>query len=204
LKGVRLLLIPLALSACATKAPPAPASAPQVQRSYPPMDLGGQRVLIVPLQAAEGLPGNRDDHTRALVTALAAWDGRTQWVPPDQLRSSLRRAPGYAQDPGALPGDTYRHHGESYVQEPLAGILRRYSALTDVRLVLIPRAARWVPWTDRPGGRVRFASAVVDSRAGNVVWMGEADGFSADTANSEAIASAATAMAQRLVVAGQR
>jgi hypothetical protein len=206
-KGPRLLLLAvpfLTLASCTPPAPPPPTSRPEVQRSYPPMELGGQRVLILPLQAAEGLPGTRDEATAALVSALGSRDSRTQWVPPDQLRRMLRGAPGYAQDPGTLPGDTYRHHNESYIQEPLAGVVRRYSALTDVRLVLIPRAARWVAWEDRPGGRVRFATAVVDSRTGAVVWIGEADGHPADEATPAAVVSAATAMAERMVVPGQR
>jgi hypothetical protein len=198
------LLALSALPACTPKPPPEPASAPEPQRSYPPMDLGGQRVLIVPLQAAEGLPGTREDATRDIVLALSERDARTLWITPEQLRSSLRRAPGYAQDPGALPRDTYRHHGESFIQEPLAGILRRYSALTDSRAVLIPRAARWVPWTDRPGGRIRMAAAVVDSRAGTVIWMGEADGLGFPEASREAVASGATALAQRMVIPSSR
>lgn len=198
------LLAFLVLPACTPKAPPPPASTPEVQRTYPPMDLGGQKVLIVPLQAAEGLPGTREDATREIVFALGERDARTQWITPEQLRSALRRAPGYAQDPGALPLDTYRHHGDAYIQEPLSGVLRRYSALVDSRMVLVPRAARWVPWPDRAGGRVRMAAAVVDSRAGTVIWMGEADGFGADAATREAVVSAAQALAQRMVIPGQR
>lgn len=199
-----LLLATLALlAACTQPPPPPPASGPTPQRSYPPVDFGGQRVLILPLQAAEGLPGTRDDATRELVQALRQRDDRTVWVSPEQLRSSLRRAPGYAQDPGSLPADTYRHHGDSYIQEPLAGIVRRYSALVDVRPVLIPRAARWIPWTDQAGGRVRMAGAVIDSRTGIVVWMGEAEGASHPEATPAAVTSAAAALAERMVIASR-
>ena len=200
LAGAILLLA----AGCTPPPAPAPASLPEPQRSYPPVDFGGQRVLILPLQAADGLPGTREEMTRELIFALTERDARTVWITPDQLRSALRRTPGYAEDPGALPADAFQHHGDYYIQEPLASVVRRYSAITDARLVLIPRAARWVPWPDQPGGRVRFAAAVVDARTGVLVWMGEADGLTQPNPGAAAVASAAAIMAERMVVAGRR
>ncbi|HEX8209545.1 MAG TPA: hypothetical protein VF584_05115 [Longimicrobium sp.] len=191
----------LAVAACGgPRAAPGPAPVP-APVAMPAMDLGGQRVLILPVQAAEGV-GTRDEATSELVFALAERDARTQWVTPDQLRRALRGAPGYAADPGALPDDPYIHHGERSIVDPLGGIVRRYSALTDARVVLIPRAARWMPGSG--GGRVRMTAAVVDARSARVIWHGDAEGDERPAFDRAALASAAAALAERMLVAGSR
>lgn len=192
------------LAACGGRAaPPAagPAPAPVVEpaRAVAPMDFGGQRVLVLPVQAAEGVAG-RDAATAEVLFALGERDSRTQWVSPEQLRSALRRAPGYAADPGTLPDDAYQHHGERYIVDPLGGVVRRYSALTDARVVVIPRAVRWIA-DAAGGGRVRVTAAVIDARNGRVVWYGEADGDPRPEADRAAVATAAAALAARMLVA---
>jgi hypothetical protein len=124
-------------------------------------------------------------------------------VEPDQLRSALRRSPGYADDPDVLPSDAFRHHHERYVVEPLGGLLRRYSALMDLRLVMILQSAEWLPAAaPDAGGAVRMAAVVVDTRTGNVVWYGEADGQRRDSPDAAALATAAAALAGRMLVPG--
>ena len=197
-----LVLLALALSACGgprAAAPSGPAPAPV---AMPAMDFGGQRVLILPVQSAEGV-GTRDEATSELVFALAERDARTQWVTPEQLRRALRGSPGYAADPGALPDDAYVHHGERSIVDPLGGVVRRYSALTDARVVLIPRAARWVRGTGT-AGRVRMTAAVVDARSARVIWHGDAEGDDRPAFDRAALASAAAALAERMLVAGSR
>jgi len=178
--------------------------APRPATAVSAMDLGGQKVLILPMQSVSGVGAGRDQVTAEVVFALGEWDNRTGWVTPEQLRSALRRAPGYAPDPGALPRDTYMHHQERYVRGALAGVLRRYTALMDTRLVLVLREARWLPVPDGSGGVVRLGAAMIDSRNGNVVWWGEADGAARPTPDAEALASAASALAMRMVVPGQQ
>lgn len=191
----------LALPACGgPRAAPGPAPAP-APVAMPAMDFGGQRVLILPVQAAEGV-GTRDEATSELVFALTERDARTQWVTPEQLRRALRGTPGYAADPGALPSDLYLHHGERTIVDPLASIVRRYSALADARVVLIPRAARWMAGAG--GGRVRMTAAVVDARNGRVVWHGDAEGDERPAFDRAALASAAAALAERMLVAEGR
>ena len=202
---MRLGLLVLALSACGgqraaapTVAPPPPPAA-----SAPAMDFGGQRVLILPVQAAEGV-GTRDEATSELVFALTERDARTQWVKPDQLRRALRGSPGYASDPATLPDDEYIHHGERGIVDPLGSIIRRYSALADARVVLIPRAARWMAAADGTRGRVRMTAAVVDARNGRVIWWGDADGDERPAFGREALASAAAALAEKMLVTESR
>lgn len=197
---LRRLAALLLLAACGGGAPPPPAAAPQPARSSAPLDLGGQRVLVLPLQLLQGVPGTREDATREITFALGERDAATQWIDPERLRGALRRTPGYAQDPGTLPNDRFWHYQGARIMDPLASQVARYGALVDARLVLIPRAGRWVPWGDRPGGRVRLAAALVDARSGDVVWMGEADGDDHGEPAASAVASAAAALAARMVV----
>ena len=180
---------------------PAPAPGPRPATSAAAMQLGGQKVLVLPMQAATGVGQPRDAITREILFALGERDAATQWIDPDRLRGVLRRSPGYAADPDALPVDAFRHHNERYVVEPLASLLRRYSALMDVRLVLIPQSAQWLPSADGTGGVVRIAATMIDTRSSNVVWWGEADGAPAAEPGPAPVATAAAALAARMVSA---
>ena len=201
---VALALAALA-SACGGQAQPAPgpapAAAPRPAQSVAAMQLTGQKVLVLPVQAAAGVGEPREAVTREILFALGERDAATQWIDPERLRGVLRRSPGYAADPDVLPVDAFRHHQERYVVEPLASLLRRYSALMDVRLVLIPQSAQWLPSADGTGGVVRISATMVDSRSSNVVWWGEADGAPAAEPGPAPVATAAAALAARMVVA---
>jgi hypothetical protein len=180
---------------------PAPAAAPAPATSVAAMQLGGQKVLVLPMQAASGVGQPRDAITREILFALGERDAAVQWIDPDRLRGVLRRSPGYANDPDALPADAFRHHHERYVLEPLAGLLRRYSALMDVRLVLIPQSAQWLPSADGTTGVVRLSATMIDTRSSNVVWWGEADGTPAAQPGPGPVATAAAALAARMISA---
>lgn len=190
-------LVPV-LAACGGGRQPA-STRPAPAVSVAPMDLGGQRVLILPVQASAGLQFNREDMTTELVAALRDRDSRTQWIDPARLRRSLAASPNFAPDPAALPNDRYEMHGERRIQGGLADAIRRYMALTEARLVVIPRSATLMQPDSAPAF-VRLNVAVVDARTGFVVWFGEADGQPAAPDDRALIASAAAAMATRLVV----
>lgn len=192
----------LLLAACGgSRQAPAPAGPPPAV-SVAPMDLGGRRVLILPVQASSGLAVNREEVTREVVFALQDRDTRTEWITPERLRHLLRQSPGFAPDPAGLPSDPYVFHGDRRVMGPLADAVRRYSALTEARLVLIPRSA--VALTDSAGTRIRMNAAVVDARTGFLVWFGEADGEVKAADDPAAVASAAAALAARVVVPDSR
>ena len=178
--------------------PPPGQPAPAV--AVAPMDLGGQRVLILPVQASSGLQFNREQVTTELISALRARDTRTQWIDPARLRRSLASSPNFAPDPAALPNDRYEMHGQRRIQGGLADAIRRYMALTEARLVVIPRTATLVSPDSAPAF-VRLNVAVVDARTGFVIWYGEADGQPAAPDDRALIATAAEAMAARLVIA---
>jgi hypothetical protein len=168
-----------------------------------PMDLGGQLVLILPLQGSAGLPVDRERATADLVAALRERDTRTRWIDPARLRRSLAASPGFAPDPAALPNDAYHAWGQRRIQGPLADAVRRYMALTDARLVVIPRRGVLRPLEDG-GAVVRLDVAVVDARTGMVVWFGEAEGAAGERGDPALVATAAAALAARMVVPDSR
>jgi len=192
-------LLAVAAAACGGKATPAPGQvAPAV--AVAPMDLGGQRVLILPVQASAGLQFTREDVTNELVSALRGRDTRTQWIDPARLRRSLASSPNFAPDPAALPNDRYEMYGQRRIDGGLADAVRRYMALTEARLVVIPRSAVLVSPDSAPAF-VRMSAALVDARTGLLVWWGEADGTPAAADDRALIVSAAEAMAARMVIA---
>jgi hypothetical protein len=199
------LLLALLLAGCGgarqADAPGTAPGPPPPPVAVPAMDLGGNRVLVLPVQAASGIEGGRDRATAEILFALRDRDARTPWVAPDDLRNALRRSPGYAPDPGALPSDPYMHHRERRIAEPLVGVVRRYSALMNTRLVLILREARFHPRGEAGEGAVRLHATMVDSRTGAVVWYGEADGAVAAQGDPVLLPSAAAALAARMVMA---
>jgi len=201
-RGLPALSCLLVFAACGGGGQAAPGQpAPAV--SVAAMDLGGQRVLILPVQASSGVRFNREEITNELVFALRERDTRTQWIDPARLRRSLASSPNFAPDPAALPNDRYEVYGERRIQGGLADAVRRYMALTEARLVVIPRSAVLVSPDSAPAF-VRMNAAVVDARTGYVVWFGEADGRPAAADDRALIATAAAAMAARMVVPDSR
>lgn len=196
------------LAACAPAAR-APADAPEPAAppaaSAPALRLAGMRVLVLPFQQVSGLPAGADERLgRELLFALGEREPRVTLVAPDVLERALRRSPGFAADPRALPADPLMHHRERRAVEPLAGELRRYAALTDARLVLLPRSATFTRADGAAEGRLRIDAALLDARTGDVVWWGEAEGDAAPEAEARALASAAAALAARMMAAGAR
>jgi hypothetical protein len=203
-RPLAVLLSAVSLAGCPSGAAPAaapkPAAPAPVATAVAPMHLNGQGVLIVPVQSVQGTGADQERATAELLDALGERDPGIRWVTPAALRRALAGSPGYAQDPGRLPDDPFLHHGDHVAVEPIVGILRRYTALTDVRLALVPRSARWME-DPAGGGHVRFSAVVVDSRSGRVVWYGEADGEPRPAPDEGALASAAQALAARMLAA---
>ncbi len=211
----RTFALVVSLAACASAPPPSagapgsaapaapvPAAAPA---TAPPLRLAGLRLLVLPFQAVSGLPAEMDERLgRELLFALGEREPRATLVAPDVLERALRRSPGFAGDPRALPADPLVHHRVRQAVEPLAGELRRYAALTDVRLVLLPRSAAFSRAAGAAEGRVRIDAAVIDARSGDVVWWGEAEGDPRPEADARAVASAVAALAERMAAAGAR
>jgi hypothetical protein len=195
--GFRALATALALLATASCGRPAAETAGPVPSGTPPVQLGGQRVLVLPVQVA-GLVGPGGDVLDGeLGFALAERDARVTWITPEELRRAVRRSPLFAGDPGALPGHIVVQHGERRVVEPLAGELRRYAALIDARLLLLPRL---LPGPALPDGTrsARLSGALIDARSGDVVWWTELP-LDSDLSSRAAVAEAVGRFAERLL-----
>lgn len=180
------------LAACGPKTGPEETPAPS---SAPPLRIEGQRVLVLPVQRVEVPGADREGVEAELLFAVRERAPRLIWIEPGDLRRAVRRSPGFAEDPNLLPSDAFEHHRERRVVEPLAGHLRRYAALTDARLVLLPRAATTA--TDSAAaGRVEMSAVIVDARSGNLVWWGAATG---EESGAGAVASASAALARAML-----
>ncbi len=185
---------------CASRGPSAERTA-----ASPPLHLGGQRVLVLPLQNIIGLPHDGRERLNAeILFALGERDDRVVWIPPAELQRALRRSPAYAATPEALPADAVLQRREPRVSEPLASELRRYSALMDARLVLLLREARFARTDDTDLGSLRIGAVLLDARNGQVLWWGEAAGDASANPDPAAAASAAAALAEGLLAVPER
>lgn len=189
---VRCLIIIVASllsAACAVRPPVAdPAAAP-------PLALSGRRILVLPVRAAPDLAQLATRADSEIAFALAERNPAATWIFPPDLRAALRRSPGLAIDPAALPDDPALDRGDAPVGEVLAGPLRRYAALADARLVLLPRLIRGT----RDGVAVlRLHAAAIDARTGGVIWRGSAERPESADLPPGALAELAAAWAERL------
>lgn len=132
-----------------------------------------------------------------ILFALEERDPRVTWVGPGELRQALRRAPALAGSPDALPADRLLHHGERRMVEPLASELRRYAAITDVRLVLLTRLAKSA--TGGTSAPARLDAALLDARTGDVVWWTQLESEAGLETGRASYANVAARFAQRLL-----
>jgi hypothetical protein len=156
----------------------------------PPLHISGQRILLLPVQGM----GAQDALQAELLFALRDRDPGLTWVSPDELRQTLQRAPQLAGDPAMLPADPLVHHGERRAGDALAAELRRLSALTDTRLVLLPRLVG-----GEPGQPEVFRAALLDTRTGRVIWWTQLDAPGATGSSRAELAAWAAELAQRLI-----
>jgi len=120
-------------------------------RASPPPELRGRAALLL-VAGPEG-----DAQRRALQAAVPA----VAWADVDALRRTLRRNPGLAPEPDALPTPPPPLGRERRLPDPWATALRRYAAVTD---------ARWVVWL-QPAPPEGWALRLVDARTGAVLYV---------------------------------
>jgi hypothetical protein len=87
------------------------------------------------------------------------------------------------------------------IGDPLFGQLRRLAALADGRLALIPIAVRHRADTPERPGAIEVVATLLDATSGDVFWFGVVEGVPGGGADPRALASAADALARRLLPA---
>jgi hypothetical protein len=181
----------LASSACATaSAPTAGAS-----RGVIP-DLFGVPVMVLPVQATRGVAG---DASAELVYALRTRGQGVRWIMPDTMRAWLGRNPTLDVPLDALPVGVFLRTQVDRLGDPMFGYLRRLNALTGAQVALIPVEVRYRAATaERPGG-VELVAALVNAESGRVGWFGIVEGEAGEASSPRALASAADALARRLL-----
>jgi hypothetical protein len=154
--------------------------------SDPPLVIGGERVLVLPLSAQAGIPAaTRETLDRELLFAFEERAPHLVWIGPEQLRRTLARSPGIAVDAIRI-----RPSGR-HVLEPLAAELRRYGAMVNARLVVVPQ--RLSLGTDE----AELHWMVVDVRRDAVLWLGSERATFPTRGDAEAEAAAAASFAER-------
>lgn len=157
-----------------------------------------QSVAPTPSGAWPGGAGSRQDALAALNSevdfAVSEEPLARNWTPPGEVVEQVRRNPLLDVDPEHL---SYRgllaDRDEEELYSPLHGQVRRLSALLGARLVVVPLRVWYAPSDtalagredgelprvvagDRRvtmGGRAVARVALIDARAGRVLWKGE-------------------------------
>jgi hypothetical protein len=182
----RFSLLLLALAACA------PATSGQAQATNAQIEreikrsglareaLAGQRVAVLPLThivrdvaAGDSLAGQPRAAALAWVDSLLAESlaeraPEIEWVFPDELRRSARRAAGMLPEPDKMGQAVMRSPQLKSVPDPLRGNLRTLMGIVGGRFAFIPASVRFAP--DSSGVAATIEAVLADSRTGQVSW----------------------------------
>jgi hypothetical protein len=159
-------------------------------------NLRGAQVMVLPVQSTRGIAGNVDAE---LADALASRGEGVRWLMPPALRAVLARSPATDVPLDALPVGFFLQAEVERIGDPLYGQLRRLAALADGRLALIPIEVRHrADAPDRPGA-IEVVATLIDTSNGRVFWFGVVEGAPGAGSDPRALASAADALARRLV-----
>jgi hypothetical protein len=196
LRRAAVAALPLAiLSGCSAFAASTEAPTAGASRGGVP-NLIGVPVMVLPVQSTRGVSGNADAE---LADALGARGDGVRWLMPPALRSMLARSPALDVPIDALPVGVFLDAQVDRVGDPLYGQLRRLAALANGRIALIPVEVRHRPDTPERPGAIEVVATLIDTTTGRVVWFGVVEGASGGGADPRALASAADALARRLV-----
>ena len=200
-------IIVLFAAACASS--PAPPTADEQQQPFP--DIGGQRVMLLPLQQvvpAISPPASADttrpalavtsETLRAIETELSYWlpehAQRVRWVLPDAIERAVNGSAALQISVRDLPVRDFQRSRLESIGDPLYGDMRRVAVLMDARLALLPIGAVWIPEA-AGAGRVHIAAALIDTMGGRVLWYGVAASSVGERNDPAIAASAARALA---------
>ncbi len=158
----------------------------------PPPDLGGLRVMLLPVRAPA--PAQLDaELTFWIVDRSLA----TDWVLPGELEAAIERTPAWRVRLETLQRPIIDlGGGDRRLRDPLYGVLRQLGALVDANYAVVPGSP--VEVRDSTGTDVlRLPVAVVDIELGRVLWLHTLQG-EGNTDPRVAVASVAEAVARAL------
>lgn len=181
-----------------------------------------QGVVPLPSGAWPGGASSRADArsmmSSELTFALSESEAARRWAGPEALVRMLERNPTMGTDPRQLAVRSLAtlESGEGRLPGPLHSQLRQISALAGVRLVVIPLALEWrsaeagtPEAADSAGAEERGAAehagravlrlALVDTRAGLLLWRGELAGQPSQPDSPAALATLASGVVTTLV-----
>jgi len=179
-------LLILALAACA------PATGGQAQSTNAQMErelkrsglareaLAGQRVAVLPLTHIVRDSTLTDTLLRLpratiltwadslLAESLAERAAEVEWVFPEELRKSARKAAGMIPEPDRMGQAVMRSPQLKSIPDPLRGNLRTLMGLVGGRYAFIPASVRFAP--DSGAIQATIEAVLADSRTGQVGW----------------------------------
>jgi hypothetical protein len=193
--GLLLLsLLALTTAACGLRTD-TPPPGPGWERGGVP-DLRGARVLLLPVQ---GVSGTGLDVDAELLYALRSAGPSVRWMAGEELQEIAARAGRLGADPQNLPVAVFEAGEVRRVGDPLFGELYRLAAMTDAGYALLPITVQ-AEGPDADGlVALNLNAALLDPRSGQVLWQGILQGTAGEAGSPGPLASAAEALAQRVL-----
>lgn len=196
----------------------------EADQEAPPRLPAGVAVVFLPLQSvgrapAGGWPGAEEGGQAVLDRfddevgfALRERRSTRAWVTPGRAADVAGRNPMLDVDARALAFQGIRNQEDDPLYEPLHGQLRSLTALLDARLVVLPFGLHYEraasdddTASDRPEadpdasrGRPVLEVAIVDTRAGRLLWVGNVEGAPTDPGASGMLTELADRLVRRL------
>lgn len=155
--------------------------------------LRGATILLLPVQRKIGVGPEVDSE---LAYALRLRGPDTEWVGPEQIRRVTAQA--VMDVPiDRLPIDMFFRAEVDRVGDPVYGMLRRVSALTDAEMALIPLGVSVRQPTDEVEEAIEVMATLIDIRTGRVFWIGTEEGVG-DATDPGTLATAMESLARRI------
>lgn len=196
----------------------------EATQEAPPRLPAGVAVVFLPLQSADRAPAGgwpeAEEGGQAVLDrfddevgfALSERRSTRAWVTPGRVADVAGRNPMLDVDARALAFQGIRNQEDDPLYEPLHGQLRSLTALLDARLVVLPFGLRYEPAAsddeassdrseadpDASGGRPVLEVAIIDTRAGRLLWIGNVEGAPADPGASGMLTELADRLVRRL------
>jgi hypothetical protein len=151
------------------------------------------------VQQNQGVLGDPDAE---LAYGLQERSSGIEWVLPSEVEEVLARSPAVQARTRGLPVGTFTVAEVERVGDPLYGELRRMASLVSADIVVLPvqAAVEVVPEGDP---RVRFWTALIEVRTGQVMWFAVLEGEPFPRGDPRALASAVEEVARTLLWYGE-